>query len=54
MEEKQLYTLSQMACEIGGFVGLIMGMSMISLIEVVVFIVLSIAKRIMCMAKGKS
>ena len=54
MEEKQLYTLSQMACEIGGFVGLIMGMSMISLIEIVVFIVLSIAKRVVCMTKTSS
>lgn len=47
MEEKQLYTLSQMACEIGGFVGLIMGMSVISLIEVVVIIILTIAKKIL-------
>ena len=46
MQEKPLYTVSQMACEIGGFVGLIMGMSVISLIEIMVIIVLYIAKRI--------
>ena len=46
IEEKQLYTLSQLVCEIGGFVGLIMGMSVISLIEILVVILLNIAKRI--------
>lgn len=45
MEEKQLYTLSQMACEIGGMVGLIMGMSVISIIEVLVIIALSVCKK---------
>ena len=46
MREKPLYTASQMACEIGGLVGLIMGMSVVSLIEVMFIIVLYIAKRI--------
>lgn len=45
MEEKQLYTLRQMLCEVGGFVGLIMGMSVISLIEVSVVLTLSVIKR---------
>lgn len=44
MEEKELYTWDQMACEIGGFIGLIMGMSIISLVEVLAFICLTIAK----------
>ena len=47
MEEKALYTLSQIACEIGGFVGVITGMSVISVIELMVVIALSISKRIL-------
>ena len=47
MEEKPLYTLSQMACEIGGFIGVIMGMSVMSLVEILVVFVLSILKKIL-------
>ena len=35
MEEKELYTWDQMACEIGGFLGLVMGASMLSMIEII-------------------
>ena len=35
MEEKVLYTWDQMACEIGGFLGLVMGASMLSMIEII-------------------
>jgi len=34
MEEKELYPWDQMACEIGGFLGLVMGASMLSMIEI--------------------
>ena len=46
MEEKELYTWYQMACEIGGFIGLVMGMSIISLVEIFTYICLSIAKKV--------
>ena len=45
MEEKELYTWDKMACEIGGFIGLVIGMSILSLIEIIVYIVLLIARR---------
>lgn len=35
MEENPLYPWKQMACEIGGFLGLVMGASMLSLIEII-------------------
>ena len=31
MEEKELYTGYQMACDVGGFIGLVMGMSLVSI-----------------------
>ena len=34
VEEKALYPWDQMACEIGGFLGLVMGASMLSFIEI--------------------
>lgn len=34
MEEKPLYSADQMACEIGGFLGLVMGASFLSFIEI--------------------
>lgn len=46
MEEKELYTWDQMACEIGGFIGLVIGMSILSLIEIIVYIVLLIARKL--------
>ena len=45
MEEKELYTWDQMACEVGGFIGLIMGMSIISLVEICAYICLRLSKR---------
>lgn len=47
MEEKPLYTWDQMACEIGGFIGLVMGMSIISVVEVVAYIVLRCIRNLM-------
>ena len=47
MEEKPLYTLSQMACEIGGFIGVMMGMSVISIVEILVIVFLTIVKKIL-------
>ena len=47
MEEKTLYTWAQMACEIGGFIGLVMGMSVISVVEVFAYICLNIIRRFM-------
>ena len=44
MEEKELYTWDQMACEVGGFIGLIMGMSIISLVEIGAYICLRLSK----------
>ncbi|XP_066928000.1 acid-sensing ion channel 5-like [Clytia hemisphaerica] len=35
MEEKEMYPWDQMACEIGGFLGLVMGASMLSMIEII-------------------
>ena len=45
MEEKELYTWDQMACEVGGFIGLIMGMSIISLVEIGAYICLRLSRR---------
>jgi len=45
MEEKELYSWDQMACEIGGFISLVIGASIISFIEVLVFLCLVIFKR---------
>ena len=45
MEEKELYTWNQMACEIGGFIALVMGMSLISVVEILAYICLSIIGR---------
>ena len=47
MEEKELYTWDQMACEVGGFIGLIMGMSIISLVEIGVYLCLTLSSRCM-------
>ena len=45
MQEKELYSLDQMACEIGGFISLVIGASIMSLIEVLVFLFLIIFKK---------
>ena len=45
MEEKELYTWDQMACEIGGFIGLVIGMSILSLIEIIVYVCLLVARK---------
>ena len=47
MEEKELYSWDQMACEIGGFIGLVIGASVISMVEIVAFVCLAIVKRFM-------
>ena len=44
MTEKPLYTWDQLACEVGGFIGLVMGLSIISIIEVAAYICLKTAK----------
>ena len=45
MEEKELYSWDQMACEIGGFIGLVIGASVISMVEIVTYVCLAIVKR---------
>ena len=45
IEEMELYTLYQMACEIGGFVGLVIGASILSFIEIFTLVTLSIYRR---------
>ena len=45
IEEKELYSSYQMLCEIGGFVGLVIGASLISCIEVITYIVLVTVKK---------
>ena len=44
IEEKELYSSYQMLCEIGGFVGLVIGASLISFLEVITYIVLLTVK----------
>lgn len=44
MEEKALYTWNQLACEIGGFLGLVMGASILSLVEVITYVTLVTVK----------
>ena len=46
MEEKALYSWDQLACEIGGFISVVIGASIISLIEVFVFLVLVVTKKV--------
>ena len=46
IEEKELYPMIQMLAEIGGFFGLMIGASCLSLLELVICIVLAAAKRI--------
>ena len=46
MEEKALYPWKQMACEIGGFLGLVMGASMLSMIEILACLYFYSAKKL--------
>uniref|UniRef100_A0A7M5VAW5 Uncharacterized protein n=2 Tax=Clytia hemisphaerica TaxID=252671 RepID=A0A7M5VAW5_9CNID len=46
MEEKAVYAWDQMACEIGGFIGLVIGSSFISLIEIVAYLILKLVYKI--------
>ena len=46
MEEKKLYSWEQMLAEIGGIVGLLIGMSALSLIEILSYIGLAIMKKL--------
>jgi len=45
IEEKELYSWYQMTCEIGGFVGLVIGASLISCIEIIACLVLLIIQK---------
>ena len=44
MEEKELYPWDQIACELGGFVGIALGCSLLSLFEIMVCLFLSFIK----------
>ena len=44
-KEKELYSWDQIACEIGGLIGLVIGVSFISMVEIVAYICLAIVKR---------
>ena len=46
MEEKALYSTRQLMCEIGGFVGLVMGASLLSFVEIIVCGVLYVMRRV--------
>lgn len=45
MEEKPLYSADQLTCEIGGFLGLVMGASLLSFIEIIFCSTLMVAKK---------
>lgn len=45
MEEKELYSWDQMACEIGGFIGLVIGASIISVVEIFAYVFLLILRK---------
>ena len=40
VEEKQLYSWEQIAGEVGGFLGLVIGASFISVIEIILYLIL--------------
>ena len=42
MEEKPLYRWDQLACEIGGIISVLIGMSVISVIELIVYVILKV------------
>ena len=44
-KEKELYSWDQIASEIGGLIGLVIGVSFISMVEIVAYICLAIVKR---------
>ena len=46
MEEKALYSTSQLMCEVGGFVGLVMGASLLSFVEIIVCGGLYVTRRV--------
>ena len=46
MEQKKLYPWEQMLTEIGGIAGLLIGMSALSLIEILSFIGMAIMKKL--------
>ena len=46
IEEKALYSSEQLACEIGGLIGLLLGASLISMIEIFAYVFLMIYNRI--------
>lgn len=51
-EEKELYTLQQMLGEIGGFFGLMIGASCMSLLELMIYLILVVIKKLQ-LVKGK-
>ena len=46
IEEKELYTLEEMLGEIGGFVGLMIGASCMSLLELIIYLILSVIRKL--------
>ena len=45
IQEKQLYTWDQIAGEVGGFLGLLIGVSFVSIVELLAYFSLSIVER---------
>ena len=46
IEEKELYTLQEMLGEIGGFLGLMIGASCMSLLELIIYLILSVIRKL--------
>ena len=46
IEEKELYAWDKMLGELGGFLGLVIGASILSLVEIIVFIAMAILKKL--------
>ena len=46
IEEKELYSLQEMLGEIGGFLGLMIGASCMSLLELIIYLILSVTRKL--------
>ena len=46
IEEKELYPLQEMLGEIGGFLGLMIGASCMSLLELIIYLILSVTRKL--------
>lgn len=46
IEEKELYSFSEMLAEIGGFIGLLIGASCMSVLELIIYAILLVLKRL--------